>query len=92
MRSTLAHIRQSRISPAVITAPPPGFVPPPTGVPTPASANTSADGREPKGDEETRRGLQKERINRDAWKGILDALKRIKEAREAEKASMNTDK
>ncbi len=32
------------------------------------------------------RGLQEERIERDAWKGIVGALTRIKEARDKEKA------
>ena len=30
--------------------------------------------------------MQEERIEPDAWKGILDALTRIKEARDKEKA------
>ena len=32
------------------------------------------------------RGLQEERVEKDAWKGILDALTRIKEARVREQA------
>ena len=32
----------------------------------------------------SKRGLQEERINRDAWRGILDALTRLKQARERE--------
>jgi len=32
LRPSLAHIRAARISPAVLTAPPAGFVPPPQGV------------------------------------------------------------
>lgn len=92
MRSALAHIRQARISPAVLTAPPLGFVPPPTGVTTPSTSTAISEGeRHPKENEDTGRGLQEERINRDAWKGILDALQRIKAAREAESASMKVD-
>jgi len=72
IRSSLAHIRQSRIAPSAINAPPPGFVPPSLGVGLPC-----ADG-------EKSRGLQEERIERDAWKGILDALTRLKQAKERE--------
>ncbi|KZT08632.1 uncharacterized protein LAESUDRAFT_648550 [Laetiporus sulphureus 93-53] len=77
IRSSLAHIRQSRIAPSAINAPPPGFVPPSLGVGLP-----SADEEYSKGT----RGLQEERVERDAWKGIMDALKRLKEAREQENA------
>lgn len=66
IRSSLAHIRQSRIAPSAITAPPLGFVPPSLGVGLPRAAGTS-------------RGLQEERVDRDAWVGILDALTRLKE-------------
>ena len=77
IRSTLAHIKQSRIAPSAITAPPPGFIPPSLGVGLPsADADGVARGN---------RGLQEERVERDAWKGILDALTRIKEARDKEK-------
>jgi len=71
IRSSLAHIRQSRIAPSAINAPPAGFVPPTLGVGLPA-----ADGSNSK----KNRGLQEERVERDAWKGILDALTRLKEA------------
>ncbi|PIL31524.1 hypothetical protein GSI_06226 [Ganoderma sinense ZZ0214-1] len=78
IRSSLAHIRQSRIAPSAINAPPPGFIPPSLGVGLPSGdAQGIARGN---------RGLQEERIERDAWKGILDALTRIKEARDKEKA------
>jgi hypothetical protein len=42
-------------------------------------------------------GLQEERVQRDAWKGIANALERLKEARQIErragagKADMNMD-
>jgi hypothetical protein len=75
IRSSLAHIRQSRIAPSAINAPPPGFVPPSLGVGLP-----SADGDNSK----KSRGLQEERVERDAWKGILDALTRLKQAKERE--------
>ncbi|EJF67099.1 hypothetical protein BD309DRAFT_850203 [Dichomitus squalens] len=78
IRSSLAHIRQSRIAPSTINAPPPGFIPPSLGVGLPsADADGVARGT---------RGLQEERMERDAWKGILNALARIKEARDKEKA------
>ena len=32
------------------------------------------------------RGLQEERVERDAWVGVLNALTRIKEARDREQA------
>ncbi|KAG2756336.1 hypothetical protein P692DRAFT_20860453 [Suillus brevipes Sb2] len=67
IRSSLAHIRQSRIAPSAITAPPLGFVPPSLGVGLPRAAGAS-------------RGLQEERVDRDAWVGILDALTRLKES------------
>ncbi|KAI0375459.1 hypothetical protein BV20DRAFT_934214 [Pilatotrama ljubarskyi] len=78
IRSSLAHIRQSRIAPSAINAPPPNFIPPPLGVGLPS---TDADGAS-RGE----RGLQEERVERDAWKGILDALTKIKEARDRERA------
>ena len=80
MRSSLAHIRHSRIAPSAINAPPPGFVPPSLGVSLPT---TSAAGSNTT--ESCSRGLQEERVERDAWIGILDALTRLKDARESEK-------
>jgi len=71
LRSSLAHIRHSRIAPSAINAPPPGFVPPSLGVGLPSE-----------GSSQTNRGLQEERVDRDAWKGILAALTRVKEARD----------
>ncbi|KIM88749.1 hypothetical protein PILCRDRAFT_62071 [Piloderma croceum F 1598] len=74
IRSSLAHIRQSRIAPSAINAPPPGFVPPSLGVGLPPTD----------GDNLRSRGLQEERVERDAWKGILDALTRLKQAKQDE--------
>lgn len=71
IRSSLAHIRQSRIAPSAITAPSLGFVPPSLGVGLPRPAGTS-------------RGLQEERIDRDAWVGILDALTRLRASQQRE--------
>ncbi|KAF5375239.1 hypothetical protein D9758_000519 [Tetrapyrgos nigripes] len=81
IRSSLAHIRQSRIAPSAINAPPPGFIPPSLGVVLPEE---SADSKGPPTES---RGLQEERVDRDAWKGILDALTRIKQAMEEEEKS-----
>ena len=78
IRSSLAHIRQARNAPSAINAPPLNFIPPPLGVGLPsADADGTARGE---------RGLQEERVERDAWKGILDALTRIKQARDRERA------
>ncbi len=80
IRSSLAHIRSSRIAPSAINAPPPGFVPPSLGVSLPSST-TNGSATSDKGGH----GLQEERVERDAWKGILDALTRLKEARDRER-------
>ncbi|KAI0800817.1 hypothetical protein C8Q74DRAFT_1191356 [Fomes fomentarius] len=81
IRDILAHIRQSRIAPSAINAPPHGFIPPSLGVGLPsADADGIARGS---------RGLQEERMERDAWKGILDALTRIKEARDKGRATQS---
>jgi len=80
IRSSLAHIRHSRIAPSAINAPPPGFIPPSLGVGLPSS-----EGKPLK----KNRGLQEERIERDAWKGILDALTRLKAAKDAAKENVN---
>lgn len=84
MRSSLAHIRQSRIAPSAINAPPAGFVPPSLGIGLPPSSEESASTSADKGG----RGLQEERIERDAWNGILDALTRLKAAKDREQNSM----
>ncbi|KAI0778640.1 hypothetical protein BD413DRAFT_113755 [Trametes elegans] len=78
IRSSLAHIRQSRIAPSAINAPPPNFVPPPLGVGLPSADAGGASRGE--------RGLQEERVERDAWTGILDALTRLKDARDKDEA------
>ncbi|KAJ7103094.1 hypothetical protein B0H15DRAFT_810898 [Mycena belliarum] len=78
IRSSLAHIRHSRIAPSAINAPPLNFVPPSLGVGMPAADGGTALRKN--------RGLQEERIERDAWKGILDALRRLKAEQEQEKA------
>ncbi len=74
IRSSLAHIRHSRIAPSAINAPSPGFIPPSLGVGLPADGSTIRKNK----------GLQEERVERDAWKGILTALTRIKDARDRE--------
>ena len=96
LRSSLAHIRAARISPAVLTAPPAGFVPPPQGVglpsphpPGPADRDRGAGGsgeRSHAQAKEKTRGLLEERVERDAWRGALDALTRLMDARHAAEA------
>ncbi|KAJ3989002.1 hypothetical protein F5890DRAFT_1401960 [Lentinula detonsa] len=81
IRSSLAHIRHSRIAPSAINAPPPGFLPPSLGVALPPDSQASR----------TTRGLQEERLDSDAWKGILDALTRLKGEMETSKSSEDTE-
>ena len=66
IRSSLAHIRQSRIAPSAINAPRSDFIPPPLGAGLPS--------------EGTRHnfGLQEERVERDAWNAILSALTKLR--------------
>lgn len=78
IRSSLAHIRQARFAPSTINAPDPGFVPPPLGV---GMRGADASDHDPT----KTRGFQEERVERDAWKGILDALTRIKQARDEDR-------
>ncbi len=61
-------MRRARIAPSAINAPPAGFVPPSMGV----ALDRTVEGKETK-------GLQESRVERDAWTGILDALKRMRE-------------
>jgi len=82
IRSSLAHIRNSRIAPSAINAPPPNFVPPSLGVGIPTSEDEGSAPRK-------NRGLQEERIERDAWKGILDALRRLKAEQQAQNETTN---
>ena len=95
LRSSLAHIRAARISPAVLTAPPAGFVPPPQGVGLPFShppgpADRGAGGGGAEGShapaKEKTRGLLEERVERDAWRGALYALTRLIDSRHAAEA------
>jgi hypothetical protein len=89
IRSSLAQIRHSRIAPSAITAPPMGFVPPSLGVPVPPSEPSSSENKP----HERSRGLQEERVERDAWKGILRALTGLRDATMAEeKVSLNSTK
>ncbi|PPR01910.1 hypothetical protein CVT24_001249 [Panaeolus cyanescens] len=78
LRSSLAHIRHSRIAPSAINAPNPGFIPPSLGVGLPSDGSTRKN-----------RGLQEERTERDAWKGILEALTRLRDSRR--ESTENTD-
>ena len=109
MRSALAQIRQSRVAPSAINAPTAGFVPRSSGVGTPAQSinnnisstavsdatpGTSSSNSSP-AQQQNKWGLQEERINRDAWKGMLDALSRLRAIRErnrqAELSRMQSD-
>ncbi|KAF8496247.1 hypothetical protein F5888DRAFT_1615085, partial [Russula emetica] len=83
LRPSLAHIRAARISPAVLTAPPAGFVPPPQGVGLPFPL--------PPGAKEKTHGLLEEHVERDAWRGALDALTRLMDARRAAEAQPRED-
>ncbi|KAJ7269264.1 hypothetical protein B0H12DRAFT_1094931 [Mycena haematopus] len=84
IRSSLAHIRNSRIAPSAINAPPPNFVPPSLGVGIPSSSDEGSAPRK-------NRGLQEERIERDAWKGILDALRRLKAEQQVQNETQPTN-
>ena len=101
IRFTLAHMRNARIVPSAIDAPPPNFVPPASGVGTPAKSNptaqTAADAQAGSGPSrvdgssrdapEPRRGLQEERLYRDAWRGVADAHQRLRIAQQEERSA-----
>ncbi|KAF8665394.1 hypothetical protein AX16_000413 [Volvariella volvacea WC 439] len=119
LRSSLAHIRHSRVAPSAITAPRPDFIPPSLGVglpsasrsklstpgdptdstPAPHSQGSATTGLEQssrpedsvgeEGRPRISRGLQEERVDRDSWKGILDALERLKVRKGAEATNVN---
>lgn len=86
MRSTLGYMRQSRIAPAVINAPAPAFIPQFSGTSLPSAGSHASDSKP----ERQVRGLQEERMDREAWKTMLEALKKLKVARE-ESNSMDVD-
>ncbi|KAI0035106.1 hypothetical protein K488DRAFT_43962 [Vararia minispora EC-137] len=96
IRGSLAHIRRSRIAPSAINAPPPGFIPPALGVGLP-KPSSDVDGQSSTTDIHSHdrynhaklRGLQEERVERNAWKGILDALMCLRDARDAGTAKEN---
>ncbi|KAF8573757.1 hypothetical protein K439DRAFT_1399541, partial [Ramaria rubella] len=75
LRTCLAHLRRARIAPSSVDAPPPGFVPPTFGVGLPENVS--------KADSQNNKGLQEVRVEHDAWRGVLDALQRLKNARTA---------
>lgn len=82
LRSSLAHIRHSRIAPSAINAPPPNFIPPSLGVGLPPETD---------GTSRINRGLQEERVERDAWKGVLEALRRVKAAQDSSRDTEMAD-
>ena len=63
--------------------PPQPFTPPAFGVGLPYDEDDAKRRNE--------RGLQEARIERDAWKGILDALMKLKKARDEERAGEGED-
>lgn len=73
LRASLAHIRQARVAPSAIVAPLPGAVPPALGVGLPSAVAPA--------DTSVAAGLQEERVARDSWVGVRDALERLKAAR-----------
>lgn len=83
IRSSLAHVKHSRIAPSAINAPPPGFVPPSLGVGLPSVDDANMDDGQ-----KSNAGLQEERLGRDAWEGILAALKKIEAGHEAEESGV----
>jgi hypothetical protein len=81
IRSSLAHIRHSRIAPSAINAPSAGLVPPSFGVGLPSTSDAQ---------QKNDRGLQEERVERDAWKGILSALLKLKAGRDEGEQVLST--
>lgn len=75
LKDMLAHVKQARIAPSTITAPPPNFVPPSLGVGIPIAVSDE----EAKVSKKIHRGLQEERVERDAWKGIFSSLQKLAE-------------
>ena len=82
LRSALSYVRRSRIAPSTINAPPQDFVPPSLGIGLPTDPSSASKNR----------GLQEEKIDRDAWKGVLEALLRIKADRDAERERENSNR
>lgn len=72
LRRALASVRANRIAPSSINAPPSYFVPQSLGVGTLTVDSEPVFGRESK-----TLGLQEARLERDAWRGIEDALSRL---------------
>ncbi|KAF9786667.1 hypothetical protein BJ322DRAFT_1099164 [Thelephora terrestris] len=79
IRSSLAHIRQSRIAPSAINAPRSDFIPPPLGAGLPSEGSRHNF------------GLQEERVERDAWNAILGALTKLKAAQSQPHDDSQTD-
>ncbi|KAJ7597339.1 hypothetical protein C8J56DRAFT_919787 [Mycena floridula] len=69
LRSSLAHIRHSRIAPSAIEINQPSVLPPSLGVMLPSDVEEKA---------KRTVGLQESRVETAAWKGIMDALARLK--------------
>lgn len=73
LRRALANVRANRIAPSSINAPPPNFIPPALGsAPSSTTTDDTSEG-------EDALGLQEARVERDAWKGVADALSKLKQ-------------
>ncbi|KAG8897814.1 hypothetical protein FRC01_011162 [Tulasnella sp. 417] len=83
LKKALYHLRQEKISPSSIIAPPPDFVPPTLGIGPPRDSDISSN---PDQDEIYRQGLQETRVEREAWLGIVASLEQLKAARSSEPA------
>ncbi|KAG8899250.1 hypothetical protein FRC00_001686 [Tulasnella sp. 408] len=81
LKKALYHLRQEKISPSSIIAPPPDFVPPTLGI---GPARDSGATSTPEQDEIYRQGLQETRVEKEAWLGIVASLEQLKAARSSE--------
>lgn len=81
LKKALYHLRQEKISPSSISAPPPDFVPPTLGIGPPRDSGASST---PEQDEIYRQGLQETRVEKEAWLGIVASLEQLKTARSSE--------
>ncbi|KIJ55454.1 hypothetical protein M422DRAFT_57872 [Sphaerobolus stellatus SS14] len=84
LRTCLAQLRRDRVAPSSIDAVPPNFVPPSFGVGLPNDPNAANS-------KEANKSLQEIRVERDAWKGVLNALQRLKAAKAKERENGSQD-
>ncbi|KAG8949292.1 hypothetical protein FRC04_008894 [Tulasnella sp. 424] len=88
LKKALYHLRQEKISPSSINAPPPDFVPPTLGIGPSRDSDASSS---PEKDDIYRQGLQETRAEKEAWLGIVASLEMLKAARSAELPLMDLD-